>query len=76
VSEWAGDRIAAYELDDNGDPRLDSRRTFLTGLDGPEGAHRDRATGDVLFTTWGDSMAWDPPRPDRVIAIRGFAPGL
>jgi hypothetical protein len=72
LADWSLDRLSAYEVDDGGDPRLETRRTFLTGLDGPEGMHRDRATGDVLVTTWGDGRA----RPDRVIAIRGFTPGL
>jgi hypothetical protein len=67
VSEWSANRIAVYDVDDKGDPRLASRRDLLTGLHGAEGAFRDPATGDFFFSTWGQEA-------DRVIAVRGFAP--
>jgi hypothetical protein len=68
VSEWSGRRISIYEIDQNGNPRLDTSRSFINGLNGAEGAYRDPATGDFFFSTWGH------PLGDRVIVVRGFAP--
>jgi hypothetical protein len=64
VSEYAADQIAAYAVNDDGDPIVSTRRTFLTGLDGAEGALLDPVTGDYLFSTFG--------AVGRVIVIRGF----
>ena len=65
VSEWTANKIATYEVDEHGDPKLGTRRDFITGLMGAEGAYRDPATGDFFFSTWGQAM-------DRVIVVRGF----
>jgi hypothetical protein len=65
VSEWSANKIATYEVDEHGDPKLGTRRDFITGLMGAEGAYRDPATGDFFFSTWGQAM-------DRVIVVRGF----
>jgi hypothetical protein len=65
VSEYSGNAIATYELDGNGDPIAETRRTFISGLDGAEGAAIDPVTGDFLFSTFGGN--------DRVVAVRGFA---
>jgi hypothetical protein len=67
VSEWTAKKISTYEADDKANPVLGSRRDFITGLTGAEGAYRDPATGDFFFTTWGQ-------RPDRVVVVRGFSP--
>jgi hypothetical protein len=67
VSEWSANEIAAYQVDAAGNPRPETRRNFVTGLQGAEGAYRDPATGDFFFSTWGQSA-------DRVIVVRGFAP--
>jgi hypothetical protein len=67
VSEWTANSISTYETDEHANPRLDTRRAFITGLDGAEGAYRDPATGDFFFSTWGQA-------DDRVIVVRGFAP--
>lgn len=75
VSEWSGNAVATYETDDNANPIVGNadmtikttRRSFITGLKGAEGAYRDPATGDFFFSTWGQEL-------DRVIVIRGFAP--
>jgi hypothetical protein len=67
VSEWTGNQIATYQVDDGGNPRPGTRRTFISGLRGAEGATRDPATGDFFFSTWGQSA-------DRVIVVRGFVP--
>jgi hypothetical protein len=67
VSEWSANAIATYEIDAAGDPALATRKDFITGLQGAEGAYRDPATGDFFFSTWGQTL-------DRVIVVRGFAP--
>jgi hypothetical protein len=66
VSEWTANEISAYDVDANGNPILATRRSFITGLQGPEGAHLDPVSGDFLFSTFATV--------NRVIAIRGFAP--
>jgi hypothetical protein len=68
VSEWSDDKIAAYEVDGSGDPMLPTRRDFVTGLTGAEGAFLDPLSGDFLFSTFAFKAA------NRVIAIRGFKP--
>ncbi len=65
VSEYDANQVSAYELDDNGDPIAETRRPFITGLTGAEGAVIDPLTGDFLFSTFGGS--------NRVVAVRGFA---
>jgi hypothetical protein len=65
VSEFNADEVAAYEIDSNGDPVVATRRTFVDGLTGAEGALLDPSTGDFLFSTFGGG--------DRIIAVRGFA---
>lgn len=66
VSEWSAGNLAAYDADDNGDPVVATRRPFVTGLTGAEGAFLDPYSGDFLFTTFGGG--------NRLIAIRGFTP--
>lgn len=64
VSEYQAGTVAAYEVDANGDPLVASRRTFLSGLTGAEGAVIDPLTGDFLFSTFGGS--------NRVVVVSGF----
>ncbi|MGD9692975.1 MAG: hypothetical protein AB7G17_09325 [Phycisphaerales bacterium] len=64
VSEWAAGLVSTYEVDANGDPVPATRREFVSGLSGAEGAHVDSSTGDFLFSTFGGG--------DRVIVVRGF----
>ena len=66
VSEYGSGRVAAFEVDADGDPLVATRRDFITGLSGAEGAFVDPVTGDFLFSTFGGG--------DRVIVVRGFAP--
>jgi hypothetical protein len=66
VSEWSAGFLAAYDADANGDPVMGTRRDFVTGLTGAEGAFLDPYSGDFLFTTFGGG--------NRLIAIRGFTP--
>ncbi len=65
ISEFGGGRISTYELDANGDPNLSTRRVFIDGLSGAEGAAIDPLTGDFFFSTFGGS--------DQVIRVSGFA---
>ena len=65
VSEYGSGRVSAFEVDAEGDPRVATRRDFITGLTGAEGALVDPLTGDFLFSTYGGG--------NRVIVVRGFA---
>jgi hypothetical protein len=64
VSEYSAGNVAAYRVDANGDPIISSRRTFIGGLSGAEGAFLDPLTGDFIFSTFGGA--------GRVIVVRGF----
>ena len=71
IAEWGINTastgfITSYEVDANGDPIISTRKTFMSGLQGAQGATIDPLTGDFLFstTTFGAS--------DRVLAVRGF----
>lgn len=64
VSEYAAAQVAAYDVDANGDPILGSRRTFLSGLGGAEGAVLDPLTGDFLFSTFGGG--------NHLVRVSGF----
>jgi hypothetical protein len=64
VAEYSAGMIASYDVDANGDPILASRRTFMNGLSGAEGAFIDPATGDFLFSTFGGG--------NRLIRVSGF----
>jgi len=64
LSEWSADEVSAYELDAQGDPIVASRRLFISGLDGAEGAFIDPVSGGLLFSTFGGG--------DRVILVEGF----
>jgi hypothetical protein len=68
VAEYGAGNVAAYEVDGNGDPIVTTRRTFITGLSGADGAFIDPVTGDFLFSTFGGG--------DRVVVVRGFARAL
>jgi PEP-CTERM motif len=64
VSEFSANQVGAYEIDANGDPLVATRRTFLSGLTGAEGAVIDPLTGDFLFSTFGGGS--------RVVRVSGF----
>jgi len=66
VAEYGNGVISIYDIDGIGDPIAASRRVFMSGLGGAEGAMIDPTTGDFLFSTFGGG--------NRVIAVRGFAP--
>lgn len=64
ITEFSGGKVASYEVDGNGDPILSTRRTFVDGLGGAEGAVIDPLTGDFLFSTFDGG--------DRIIVVQGF----
>lgn len=64
VSEYSSNKVGAYRIDANGNPIVDSRVDFLSGLSGAEGALVDPLTGDFLFSTFGGT--------NRVLVISGF----
>lgn len=63
INHYNDSSIATYELDGNGDPVLDTRRTFLTGIDGPDGAAFDPVSGDLIISDYSFN---------RVYRISGF----
>lgn len=65
VSEYGAGVVSTYDVDANGDPIIASRKVFMTGLSGAEGAFIDPQTGDFLFSTFGGG--------NKVIVVKGFA---
>lgn len=65
ISDYSSNRVSAYEIDALGNPVAASRKDFVTGLSGAEGAAIDPLTGDFLFSTFGGG--------DRVVRVEGFA---
>ncbi|PYM94302.1 MAG: hypothetical protein DME04_08500 [Candidatus Rokuibacteriota bacterium] len=66
ISEYSAGDVGAYEVDGNGNPIVGSRRLFLSGLTGAEGAAIDPLTGDFLFSTFGGG--------DQIFVVQGFNP--
>ena len=64
ISEYQAGVVGAYELDASGNPLTATRRTFMSGLSGAEGAVIDPLTGDFLFSTFGGGS--------RVVLVSGF----
>ena len=64
ISEYSAGTVGVYELDSSGNPLVATRRNFLTGLTGAEGAAIDPVTGDFVFSTFGGG--------NQVVAVRGF----
>lgn len=64
VSEWSAGAVGAWDVDAAGDPVPDTRRPFISGLSGAEGAVLDPQTGDFVFSTFGGG--------NRVLVVRGF----
>lgn len=64
ISEYSAGAVGAYQVDDMGNPLVATRRTFLSGLSGAEGAAIDPVTGDFLFSTFGGGS--------RVVRVSGF----
>jgi hypothetical protein len=66
IAEFASSLIGAYQVDADGNPIANTRRTFVSGLSGAEGAVIDPLTGDFLFSTFGGA--------NEVIRVQGFIP--
>lgn len=64
ISEYSANAVRAYDLDASGNPDPATRRDFMTGLSGAEGAVIDPVTGDFLFSTFGGG--------NRVLVVTGF----
>lgn len=64
LSEYSAGVVSAFEVDGNGDPIQSTRRPFITGLTGAEGAAIDPVTGDFLFSTFGGGS--------RLVLVSGF----
>lgn len=64
VSEYSAGSVAVYELDARGNPVIATRRAFMNGLVGAEGAAIDPVSGMFVFSTFGST--------NRVIVVRGF----
>lgn len=64
ISEYSAGTVGAYDLDAFGNPLVSTRRDFLTGLTGAEGAAIDPVTGDFLFSTFGGG--------NQVVVVQGF----
>ena len=64
VSEYGAGTVGTYAIDGNGTPDTGTRRDFITGLSGAEGAAIDPLTGDFLFSTFGSA--------NHVIVVQGF----
>jgi hypothetical protein len=64
ISEYSANLVSAYEIDAAGNPLVATRRTFLSGLNGAEGAVIDPLTGDFLFSTFGGL--------NQVVRVSGF----
>ncbi len=64
VCEYGSGAVTVYDIDANGDPRLSTRRVFMDGLTGAEGAAIDPISGDFVFSTFGGA--------NRVLGVRGF----
>ncbi len=64
VSDYLAGSVSAYTVDALGNPILSTRRNFLSGLQGAEGAAIDPVTGDFFFSTFGGGS--------RVVRVSGF----
>ncbi|HEY7090680.1 MAG TPA: hypothetical protein VH518_21465 [Tepidisphaeraceae bacterium] len=63
ISEYNNDLVVAYDVNANGDPIPATRRIFMSGLSGPEGAVMDPVTGDFLFATAGAN-------PEHIVRVQ------
>lgn len=64
-AEFSAGNVATYELDAMGNPIVGTRRDFITGLSGAEGAFIDPVTGDFVFSTFGGG--------NEVLVVQEFA---
>jgi hypothetical protein len=64
VAEFGFGDVASYTLDSNGLPVAASRKAFIRGLIGAEGAAVDPLTNDIFFSSFADN---------QVFEVNGFA---
>ena len=64
IAEFSAGVVAAYDLDSDGNPLVNTRKPFVTGLSGAEGAAIDPVTGDFLFSTFGGG--------NQIAVVQGF----
>jgi hypothetical protein len=64
LCDYSAGRIAAFDVDGTASPVVATRRDFITGLSGAEGATIDPATGDFMFSTFGGG--------NQVVIVTGF----
>ena len=64
IAEYLAGSVAAYEVDANGNPLVNTRRDFLTDLTGAEGSVIDPVTNDYLFSTFGGG--------NQIVRVQGF----
>jgi len=77
IAEYDTNDVSAYAIDNNGDPILETKRSFIKGIS-VHGANTastiaatvDPLTGDVLYSTFFE----DQPSPAKIVAVRGFLP--
>lgn len=65
VAEWSYNTVAVYDVDDQGDPQVDTRREFFSSFPRPWGAYFEPVTGDYMFLSWGSGE-------DHVYVVHGF----
>lgn len=67
VAEWSSNTVGVYEVDDLGDPMVNTRKDFFTVFPRPWGAYFEPIKGDFMFLTWGA-----PGLDDRIYIVQGF----
>jgi hypothetical protein len=65
VSEYDTNNVTAYELDAQGNPKIPTARTFLSGLQGVAGGSVDPMSGDFVFSAY---------HAAQIVLVRGFKP--
>lgn len=58
VTDYVLGEIFSYQVDANGDPILATKRLFISGLSGAEGANLDPLTNDFLFSSFGNNNTY------------------
>lgn len=86
VADFSSNTISAYDIDENADPIVDSRKIFATNVNGAEGAVIDPVTGDFLFSTFsGDNTLYkisgftppfDPLTTLRDVSVKVYLPNV
>jgi hypothetical protein len=73
MAEIDSGKVAAYEVDGNGDPIATSRQDFLTDINGVIGMAVDPLTGDLFLSTYSYG-AFNPDGKNEIVVVRGFTP--